>query len=54
MRRRRDWRSRTAKDRSQAHRRWFDLMMTHQEYLAVLMTSEQGKPLVFCVTNKLN
>ena len=26
-------------------RRWFELMMAHQEDLAVLMTSEQGKPL---------
>jgi succinate-semialdehyde dehydrogenase/glutarate-semialdehyde dehydrogenase len=26
-------------------RRWFDLMMQHQEDLAALMTAEQGKPL---------
>ena len=26
-------------------RRWFDLMMEHQEDLARLMTTEQGKPL---------
>jgi succinate-semialdehyde dehydrogenase/glutarate-semialdehyde dehydrogenase len=26
-------------------RRWFDLLMEHQEDLAVLMTAEQGKPL---------
>ena len=41
----RDWRSRTAKDRSRALRRWFDLMMAHQEDLALIMTAEQGKPL---------
>ena len=39
------WRRRTAKERSQALRRWFDLMMAHQEDLAIIMTAEQGKPL---------
>jgi len=39
------WRARTAEDRAKLLRRWFDLMMTNQEDLAVLMTSEQGKPL---------
>ena len=39
------WRARTAEDRARLLRRWFDLMMTHQEDLAVLMTTEQGKPL---------
>ena len=39
------WRSRPAKDRAGLMRRWFELMMAHQEDLAVLMTSEQGKPL---------
>jgi succinate-semialdehyde dehydrogenase/glutarate-semialdehyde dehydrogenase len=39
------WRARTAEDRGRVMRRWFDLMMTHQEDLACLMTSEQGKPL---------
>ncbi|MFO7305589.1 MAG: NAD-dependent succinate-semialdehyde dehydrogenase [Gammaproteobacteria bacterium] len=39
-----DWRARTAKERAQILRRWFDLMMAHQEDLAVLMTIEQGKP----------
>ena len=39
------WRSRPAKDRARLMRRWFELMMAHQEDLAVLMTSEQGKPL---------
>ncbi|GFE89601.1 NADP-dependent succinate-semialdehyde dehydrogenase [Steroidobacter agaridevorans] len=41
-----DWRSRTAKVRAQLLRKWFDLIMANQEDLAVLMTVEQGKPLV--------
>jgi succinate-semialdehyde dehydrogenase/glutarate-semialdehyde dehydrogenase len=41
-----DWRARTAKERAQVLRKWFDLMMANQEDLAVLMTIEQGKPLV--------
>ncbi|MET0983920.1 MAG: NAD-dependent succinate-semialdehyde dehydrogenase [Steroidobacteraceae bacterium] len=40
-----DWRARTAKERAGILRRWYDLMMQHQEDLAVLMTLEQGKPL---------
>ena len=40
-----DWRRRTAKERAHALRRWYDLMMAHQEDLAVIMTTEQGKPL---------
>ena len=39
------WRDRTAKDRASILRAWFDLMMTHQEDLARLMTAEQGQPL---------
>ncbi|TVR95512.1 MAG: NAD-dependent succinate-semialdehyde dehydrogenase [Rhodospirillales bacterium] len=39
------WRSLTAKERSAVLRRWFELIMTHQEDLARLMTAEQGKPL---------
>lgn len=39
------WKQRTAKDRSQILRRWFDLIMQHQDALATLMTQEQGKPL---------
>jgi succinate-semialdehyde dehydrogenase / glutarate-semialdehyde dehydrogenase len=39
------WRARTAKDRSNVLRRWFNLIVEHQEDLAVLMTTEQGKPL---------
>ena len=39
------WRSRPAKDRAGLLRRWFELLMAYQDDLAVLMTSEQGKPL---------
>ena len=39
------WRTKTAKERAQILRRWFDLMMENQEDLAILMTMEQGKPL---------
>src|SRR5579863_4874302 len=39
------WAARTAKDRALILRRWFDLMLVHQEDLATLMTAEQGKPL---------
>ncbi len=40
-----DWRSRTARERSTLLRRWFDLCIAHQDDLAVILTSEQGKPL---------
>jgi succinate-semialdehyde dehydrogenase/glutarate-semialdehyde dehydrogenase len=39
------WGARTAKDRAVILRRWFDLILAHQEDLAILMTAEQGKPL---------
>jgi succinate-semialdehyde dehydrogenase/glutarate-semialdehyde dehydrogenase len=39
------WRAKTAKERASILRKWFELMMAHQEDLAVLMTVEQGKPL---------
>ncbi|HXR20037.1 MAG TPA: NAD-dependent succinate-semialdehyde dehydrogenase [Steroidobacteraceae bacterium] len=40
-----NWRTRTAEVRARVLRRWYELMMTHQDDLAQLMTSEQGKPL---------
>lgn len=40
-----EWRSRTAKERSAILRRWFDLIQAHAGDLALIMTSEQGKPL---------
>jgi len=39
------WRARTAEERARILRRWYELMMQHQEDLALLMTAEQGKPL---------
>ena len=39
------WAAMTAKDRGTLLRRWFDLMMAHQDDLAAIMTAEQGKPL---------
>lgn len=40
------WRQTTAKERGNLLRRWFDLLMEHQEDLAQILTAEQGKPLV--------
>jgi len=39
------WRKRTAKERGEILRKWYDLMLENQDDLAVLMTAEQGKPL---------
>lgn len=39
------WRAKTAKERAAVLRRWFDLMNQHADDLALLMTTEQGKPL---------
>ncbi|MEZ8186495.1 NADP-dependent succinate-semialdehyde dehydrogenase I [Shewanella vesiculosa] len=39
------WRALTAKERGQKLRRWFELMLQHSDDLALLMTTEQGKPL---------
>jgi len=39
------WRSITAKQRAVILRRWYELILENQEDLAVLMTSEQGKPI---------
>ncbi|WP_260958625.1 aldehyde dehydrogenase family protein, partial [Pseudomonas citri] len=39
------WRALTAKERAGKLRRWFELMIEHQDDLARLMTVEQGKPL---------
>ena len=40
-----DWRARTGKERAVILRRWYELVIENQEDLAVLMTTEQGKPL---------
>ncbi|HEV2603626.1 MAG TPA: NAD-dependent succinate-semialdehyde dehydrogenase [Microvirga sp.] len=39
------WSKRTAKERSVIMRRWFELMIANKEDIALIMTSEQGKPL---------
>jgi len=39
------WRAKTAKERSILLRKWFDLLMQHQDDLGRIMTAEQGKPL---------
>jgi succinate-semialdehyde dehydrogenase/glutarate-semialdehyde dehydrogenase len=39
------WAAKTAKERATVLRKWYDLIMANQEDLAVIMTSEQGKPL---------
>ncbi len=39
------WRAKTAKERAIILHQWFSLMMEHQEDLALIMTTEQGKPL---------
>ncbi len=39
------WKGKTAKERSLILRRWYELLLAHQEDLATLMTAEQGKPL---------
>jgi succinate-semialdehyde dehydrogenase/glutarate-semialdehyde dehydrogenase len=40
-----DWARRTGKDRARILRAWFDLIVGNREDLAMIMTSEQGKPL---------
>ncbi|WP_243021154.1 NAD-dependent succinate-semialdehyde dehydrogenase [Simplicispira sedimenti] len=39
------WRAKTAKERSILLRKWYDLLMQHQDDLGRIMTAEQGKPL---------
>lgn len=39
------WAAKTAKERAGLLRRWYDLILAHQDDLATLMTAEQGKPL---------
>lgn len=39
------WKALTAKARGLILRRWFELMMAHQDDLARILTAEQGKPL---------
>jgi succinate-semialdehyde dehydrogenase/glutarate-semialdehyde dehydrogenase len=39
------WSKKTAGERARIMRKWFELMLSNQEDLAVIMTAEQGKPL---------
>ncbi len=39
------WRAKAAGERAKLLRRWYELMLSHQDDLALIMTSEQGKPL---------
>src|SRR5436190_18175481 len=39
------WRTKTAKERSAVLRKWFELMLANVDDLALILTSEQGKPL---------
>lgn len=39
------WRAKTGKERAVVLRKWFELMLAHQDDLAAIMTAEQGKPL---------
>ncbi len=39
------WSKKTAKERANILRKWFDLIIANKEDIAVIMTSEQGKPL---------
>src|SRR5690349_7769766 len=40
------WRKKTAKERAAILRKWSDLMLQNADDLALLMTLEQGKPLL--------
>lgn len=40
-----EWKQKTAKERANLLRRWFELMMENQEDLAQILTAEQGKVL---------
>ena len=39
------WRAKTAAERARILRRWFDLLIAHQDDLAMILTREQGKAL---------
>ncbi|MEO5765995.1 MAG: NAD-dependent succinate-semialdehyde dehydrogenase [Casimicrobiaceae bacterium] len=39
------WRDKTAKERAAVLRKWYELMLAHVDDLALILTSEQGKPL---------
>jgi succinate-semialdehyde dehydrogenase/glutarate-semialdehyde dehydrogenase len=40
-----EWAARTAKERANILRKWFDLMIENADDLAIILTAEQGKPI---------
>ena len=40
-----EWAARTAKDRAMVLRKWYDLIMSNADDLAIILTTEMGKPL---------
>ncbi len=40
-----EWKAKSAKERANLLRNWFNLMMANQDDLAAILTAEQGKPL---------
>ena len=40
-----EWTARTAKDRAMVLRKWYDLIMANADDLAIILTTEMGKPL---------
>ena len=39
------WAAKSANERATILRKWFDLLMAHQDDLGIILTAEQGKPL---------
>ena len=40
-----EWKAKSARQRSEILRKWFDLIIKNKEELAQIMTTEQGKPI---------
>jgi succinate-semialdehyde dehydrogenase/glutarate-semialdehyde dehydrogenase len=47
------WAMKTARERAQLLRRWFDLLVANADDLAIILTAEQGKPLAEARTEVL-
>ena len=48
-----DWASKTGKERSVIIRKWYDLIIENKDDLAIILTTEMGKPMV-CVGDPFN
>ncbi len=48
------WAKLTAKQRSNILRKWFDLIIANREDLALILTSEQGKPLAEALAKSIS